>query len=75
MAANRRSLPSPSFSARATETSFADLIARAWIASETVRLVPAGRPSLVGLWAAARAEMYTGSFRDTRPEARASKVR
>ncbi len=74
MAAKRASDP-PSFSAMATAMSLADLMARACIASLTVRDSPAARPSLVGAWAAARGEMMMVSSGRRRPELRASKAR
>ncbi len=72
--AKRGSLP-PSFSARATAMSLADLTAMARIASSTVIMPPAGMPSLLGAWLAACWETMILSLSDSLPEARASNVR
>ena len=74
IAAKRASDP-PSFSARATAMSLADLMASACIACSTVKVSPGRRPSLVGAWAAARGEITTGSSRRMRPAASASNAR
>ena len=73
-AANRCSVP-PSFSARATAASFADLVAMPDMASDTLMESPERTPSFVGDCAEACGEKTTGSSRWMRPAASASKVR
>ena len=70
--AKRSSLPPPRCSPSAAAASLADLVTRARIASSTVSVMPAARPSREGGMEAASAETRIGLERAMRPSRRAS---